>query len=87
MLDTMVRQIEEDIVFGVIHSRERLIEENLARRFNEKRHVVRAALEALETAGFVTRIVNRGAFVRELTPQEVVEIYEVREALERQKMG
>lgn len=82
MRDEMVRQLEEDIVFGVIHPRERLIEEDLAQRFNEKRHVVRAALEHLETTGFVTRIANRGAFVRELTPQEVVEIYEVREILE-----
>jgi DNA-binding GntR family transcriptional regulator len=82
MHDALVRQLEEDIVFGVIHPRERLIEEELAERFKEKRHVIRSVLEQLETAGFVTRIANRGAFVRELTPQEVIEIYEVREILE-----
>jgi len=82
MRPEIVRKLEEDIIFGVIHPRERLVEEDLAQRYGEKRHVVRAALETLETSGFVTRIANRGACVRELTPQEVIEIYEVREILE-----
>jgi DNA-binding GntR family transcriptional regulator len=82
MRDDIVRKLEEDIVFGVAHPRERLIEEDLAERFKEKRHVIRAVLDDLEAAGFVTRIANRGAFVRELTSQEVIEIYEVREILE-----
>jgi DNA-binding GntR family transcriptional regulator len=82
MRDDVVRQLEEEIVFGMIHPRERLIEENLAERFQEKRHVIRDVLERLEVIGFVTRIPNRGAFVRELTPSEVTEIYEVREVLE-----
>jgi len=82
MRDDVVRQLEEDIIFGVIHPRERLVEENLAERFKEKRHVIRDVIERLETAGFVTRIPNRGALVRELTAAEVVEIYEVREVLE-----
>lgn len=82
MRDDIVRQLEEDIIFGVLHPRERLIEEDLAQRFDEKRHVIRDALERLDSAGFVTRIPNRGAFIRELTPAEVNEIYEVREILE-----
>jgi DNA-binding GntR family transcriptional regulator len=82
MRDDIVSQLEEEIVFGVLHPRERLIEENLTQRFDEKRHVVRVALERLEAAGFVVRIPNRGAFVRELTATEAIEIYEVREILE-----
>jgi DNA-binding GntR family transcriptional regulator len=78
----VVRQLEEEIVFGVLHPKEKLIEESLAARLQQKRHVIRDALEDLETAGLVTRIPNRGAFVRELTPTEVTEIYEVREILE-----
>jgi DNA-binding GntR family transcriptional regulator len=78
----VVRQLEEDIVFGVLHPKEKLIEESLAARLQQKRHVIRDALEDLEAAGLVTRIPNRGAFVRELTATEVTEIYEVREILE-----
>jgi DNA-binding GntR family transcriptional regulator len=78
----IVRLLEEDIVFGVFHPKERLIEEELMARFSLKRHVVRDALSQLDTMGLVVRVPNRGAFVRELTPQEVIEIYEVREILE-----
>src|ERR1700733_1393110 len=78
----IVRTLEEDIVFGVFHPKERLTEEGLMAQFNLKRHLVRDALGQLEAMGLVIRVPNRGAFVRELTPQEVIEIYEVREILE-----
>ncbi|MGZ9709359.1 GntR family transcriptional regulator [Glaciimonas sp. GNP009] len=82
MRANLVQQLEEEIVFGVLHSKEKLVEEELAERFNAKRHVIRDVLDDLESAGLITRIPNRGAFVRELTPTEVIEIYEVREILE-----
>ena len=78
----IVRALEEDIVFSVFHPKERLIEEDLMSRFNAKRHVVRDALSQLHAMGLVVRVPNRGAVVRELTAEEVVEIYEVREILE-----
>jgi DNA-binding GntR family transcriptional regulator len=78
----IVRLLEEDIVFGVFHPKERLTEEELAARFRLKRHAVRDALSQLDAMGLVVRVPNRGAFVRELAPQEVIEIYEVREILE-----
>jgi DNA-binding GntR family transcriptional regulator len=78
----IVRALEEDIVFSVFHPKERLIEEDLMSRFNAKRHVVRDALGQLDAMGLVVRVPNRGAVVRELTAEEVVEIYEVREILE-----
>lgn len=78
----IVRTLEEDIVFSVFHPKERLIEEDLMSRFNAKRHVVRDALSQLDAMGLVVRVPNRGAFVRELTAEEVVEVYEVREILE-----
>jgi DNA-binding GntR family transcriptional regulator len=78
----IVRALEEDIVFGVFHPKERLTEEGLMARFGLKRHLVRDALGQLDSMGLVVRVPNRGAFVRELTPAEVIEIYEVREILE-----
>ncbi|WP_160012269.1 GntR family transcriptional regulator [Rhizobium sp. 18055] len=74
--------IEEDIVFGVLPPQSRLIEERLSERFDAKRHVIREVFSTLEDLGLVERVPNKGAIVTELTPAEVLEIYEVRRVLE-----
>ena len=53
---TVVSSLEEDIVLGRLHPRERLIEDELMRRFAAKRHVVRRALEDLQQMGVVERV-------------------------------
>src|ERR1700731_4335496 len=78
----IVAQLEEDIVLGFVHLRERLIEDALMERFAAKRYAVREALAQLTRLGLVERLPNRGALVRALTPAEVHEIYFVRELLE-----
>jgi DNA-binding GntR family transcriptional regulator len=78
----IARRIEEDIVLGRRHPRERLIEQDLSDLFHTHRGDVRLALFELEKKGLVERIPNRGAAVRGLTPGEVREIYAVREELE-----
>src|SRR3984957_15482379 len=78
----IARSLEEDIVLGRRHPRERLIEQDLCDRFHTHRGDVRLALFELEKKGIVQRIPNRGAIVRDLTPKEVMEIYAVREELE-----
>jgi DNA-binding GntR family transcriptional regulator len=75
-------RLEEDIVLGRRHPRERLVEQDLCDRFNTHRADVRLALFELEKKGIVQRIPNRGAIVRDLTPREVMDIYAVREELE-----
>jgi DNA-binding GntR family transcriptional regulator len=82
MADVIATSLEEDIVLGRCHPRERLIEQNLCDRFNTHRGDVRLALFELEKKGVIQRIPNRGAIVRDLTPPEVMEIYAVREELE-----
>ncbi len=81
-IDSIVEAIEEDIVFGVVPSQARLIEDRLIQRFDAKRHVIREAFARLEDLGLVIRVPNRGAVVAELTPDEVRSIYDVRELLE-----
>jgi DNA-binding GntR family transcriptional regulator len=56
----------------------------LLARFAVTRHMIRQALLQLERLGIVTRERNRGATVRRLTPTEVLQIYQVRELLQRQ---
>ena len=82
MADVIATRLEEDIVLGRRHPRERLIEQDLCDRFNTHRGDVRLALYELEKKGIVQRIRNRGAIVRDLTPREVMEIYAVREEVE-----
>lgn len=81
-VDDIVAAVEEDIVLGRLHPRERLVEEALMERFDCKRHVVRQALFQLDSIGLTERIKNRGAFVRSFPPEEVEEIYAMREILE-----
>jgi len=80
--EAIATSLEEDIVLGRRHPRERLVEQDLCDRFSTHRGDVRLALFELEKKGIVQRIPNRGAMVRDLTPQEVTEIYAVREELE-----
>lgn len=78
----LVRALEDDIVLGRLHPRERLVEDELMARFGAKRHVVRDALARLEQMGLVERRRNVGAMVRSFVPREVLELYELRELLE-----
>lgn len=80
----MIRSLEEDIVLGRLYPRERLIEDQLAERFKQKRHVVRQVLNDLETIGLVVRESGKGAIVREYAPDEVNNLYQMREIVEGQ---
>jgi DNA-binding GntR family transcriptional regulator len=80
--EMIARRVEEDIVLGRRHPRERLVEQDLCDLFQTHRGDVRLALFELERKGLIERIPNRGAMVRGLAPQEVREIYAVREELE-----
>ncbi|MEM5431037.1 GntR family transcriptional regulator [Cupriavidus oxalaticus] len=78
----MIAALEEDIVFGRLHPRERLVEDELMERFGVKRHVARDALAALDRMGLIERRKNIGALVRSFSVQEVMELYDVRCMLE-----
>ncbi len=78
----VVEALEEDIAFGYLHPRERLVEDELRERFNLKRHVVRQVLQELEQMGLIERKKNIGACVKSYTVKEVIDLYTVREILE-----
>lgn len=78
----VVGQIEEDIVLGRLHPRERLIEDELMERFGAKRHVIRQALLDLGQMGVIERVPNRGAQVRSYTAEAVQHLYQMRDMLE-----
>jgi len=80
-VQALVGQISEDILFGRLLPRERLVEDDIIARTGATRHAVRAALQALTRDGLVVHLPNRGAQVRSFSPAEVEEITEVREML------
>jgi DNA-binding GntR family transcriptional regulator len=81
--EAIAAMLGEDIIFGRLAPGTRLIEDNLMARFGATRHVVRSALAELERTGIAVREKNKGSMVRSLSPQQVREIYEVRELLQR----
>lgn len=82
MKDAIVRQLRQDIASGAIAYGEKLSEARLAQRFGVSRMPVREALKELEGAGFVTIERRRGTFVRRLSRHEILDLFEVREAVE-----
>ena len=83
MKNDLVAALQEDIVLGRLAPGARLVEEELAERSRTKRHVLREAFIELERFGLIERRPNRGASVRQLTLEDVNQIYAVREILER----
>ena len=86
-LPGVIGALETDIVFGRLHPRERLIEDDLMARFGAKRHLIRQALANLAQMGLVRRPRHRGAAVADFTPDEVEQIYGVRRLLETAAAG
>ena len=79
--------LRDDIVFGRLNPRERLVEADLVQRFDSHRAAVREALAALEQAGLVDRQRNKGAAVLDLKPERVEQLYAVRMLLETTAAG
>ncbi|WP_346763905.1 GntR family transcriptional regulator [Rhodobacter sp. SGA-6-6] len=81
-VDQVADALREDIVFGRLRPRERLIEDELSERFGTSRHVVRAAMATLEQLGLVVKRPNRGCIVKDFTVAEVTELYDLRGVLQ-----
>ena len=80
--DDVTAELRRDILAGVFDPGERLVELQLCERYRCGRAAVRAALGDLDGEGLVTREVNRGATVRQISVEEAIQIAEARSALE-----
>jgi DNA-binding GntR family transcriptional regulator len=80
--DLIIQQLRAEIVSGQIPPGLKLSEARLAERFGVSRMPVRDALKELESAGFVTIEQRRGTFVRGMSRSEILDLFEVREAVE-----
>lgn len=81
-VNLVVDNIKQDIIFGRLRPRERLVEDQLSERFSASRHQVRQAFGNLEQMGLVQRRPNKGVVVRDFSVEEVEEIYDMRALLQ-----
>lgn len=80
--DQVTARLRDAITTGVLTPGQRLQQEELAERLGVSRMPVREALRQLEAEGLVTFQPYRGAIVAKLSADELIEIYEIRIALE-----
>ncbi|MHA7862644.1 GntR family transcriptional regulator [Tessaracoccus sp. Y36] len=78
--------IRDRITTGAYQPGYRIKERDLSEELGISRIPVREALAGLSTEGFITLQPRRGAVVTELVPEDLREIFELREALEVQEV-
>ncbi|MET0332235.1 MAG: GntR family transcriptional regulator [Dyella sp.] len=78
----VVPTLREAIISNLLPPGFRLVEVTLAQQLKVSRTPVRESFAQLEREGLVTVLPRMGVFVREVSPLDVEEIYEVRAALE-----
>lgn len=74
----IAEQLKDLIYGGEFKAGDRLNEAALAVRMGTSRGPIREAIRILAGTGLVTAVVNRGVFVRKVSIQEMVEIYDLR---------
>ena len=75
-------KLRDDIVEGVIPAASKLSEMELSTKYDVSRAVIREAINRLATCHLVERKANVGARVVALSAKGLVQLYQVREALE-----
>ena len=80
--DQVREELRDQIISGRIRPGHRLVERDLAVDFGVSRVPVREAIQTLIGEGFLEAVSPRRIVVRELTRQDVEDLFDVREALE-----
>ena len=75
-------ELRKDIVEGDIQAGSKLSETELSTKYQVSRAVIREAINRLESCHLVERKANIGARVVALSPEGLIELYQVRESLE-----
>jgi DNA-binding GntR family transcriptional regulator len=77
----VAQEIERMILAGSLAAGERLNEAALATSLGVSRGPVREAVRGLERSGLVVAVRNQGSYVRQVSAEEALEIYDIRAAL------
>ncbi len=79
---SLLDKLRMAIYRGELAPGQRLVESELAQKYDTSRGAVREALALLQNEGLVTRQRNRSAWVRPITVEEAIEILQVRGVVE-----
>ena len=79
---SLLDKLRMAIYHGEFAPGQRLVESELAQKYETSRGAVREALALLQNEGLITRQRNRSAWVRPVTIEEAIEILEVRAVVE-----
>ena len=82
LVDLAYRSIRDSILSGQLPMGTRLLDVKLGRELEVSRGTVRDALTRLVDEGLVVEQPRQGVFVREFGPQDVIDIYNLRIAIE-----
>lgn len=80
--DDITEILRNAIIEGQFSPNERLVEDNLASKFNTSRTPIREAIRNLAAVGLVKVVPNKGAVVAEINIDDAKEVYQVRSHLE-----
>jgi len=80
--DTVADRLRAEIACGALRPGTRIVEGSWARKFGVAQASIREAINLLAQEGFVTKASGRSARVVNFTEQDVLQIYEMRGALE-----
>ena len=80
--DEIREQLIEQILNGTLAPGERIVEMRIAQQFGVSQAPVREALRDLDLLGFVASSPFRGAIVRQISTEELLQLYPIRAVLE-----
>src|SRR3954447_19272400 len=83
LVELTVNRLRREILAGSLVPGERLVEEQVTRRFGISRAPLREALRLLGQQGLVEHLPRRGVRVVELSPRDIDELFSLRDALEQ----
>jgi DNA-binding GntR family transcriptional regulator len=83
LVELAARRLRGEILSGALAPGERIVEEQLTRRFGTSRAPLREALRLLGQQGLVEHLPRRGVRVAELSARDMAELYGLRDVLEQ----
>jgi len=81
--DVVYNHLKNAICRGDMADGEKIPEDDLAKKFHISRTPIREALRKLEVEGLIKYYPRKGVLVKEISPQEYMEIYQIRLTLEQ----
>lgn len=85
--ETVLHELRSALAVGRLLPGQQLVQEDLAEDLGVSRVPIREALKILEGEGHVTYHPNRGYFVTELSADDLIELYRIRQILEAEALA